>query len=334
MRVWISIAAFVGVLAVAALNGTLAGEETSDKDLAHQIFETMLKAPGVQPGHRLVHAKGLACRGSFEPSADARKLSKASHFAGPSVPVTVRFSDGSADPMIPDGSPHAGTQGMAVRFHLPGDAEVDIVANSHNGFIVSNGREFLALQKAIVATDPAKPHPWPIEEFLGSHPTAMKFVKDAAVVPASFATQAFFGNHAFVLVNPDGARQPVRFQIIPMAGEHFLGEEEAKAKPADFLFEDLKTQLAKGPVKYRLLVQLANPGDPTIDPSVVWPQDRKTVEVGVISVVSVVPDAAAAERALAFDPTNLTDGIELSDDPFPQLRSSVYALSVKHRRQK
>jgi len=58
------------------------------------------------------------------------------------------------------------------RFHLPGDGKADIVAMSHNGFVVGTAEEFLALQKAVVATDPGKPHPWPIEEFLGTLPRA------------------------------------------------------------------------------------------------------------------------------------------------------------------
>ncbi len=95
--------------------------------------------------------------------------------------------------------------------------------------------------------------------------------------------------------------------------------------------EDLKKRLSAEPVKFRLVVQIPNAGDATKDPSLVWPEDRKTIEVGTITIKSVVPDSVAAEKALAFDPTNLTDGIELSDDPFPALRSKVYALSVKHR---
>jgi catalase len=67
---------------------------------------------------------------------------------------------------------------------------------------------------------------------------------------------------------------------------------------------------------------------------VVWPDDRRKVELGVITITSIVPDSAAAERALAFDPTRLIDGIELSDDPLPMLRSRVYAYSVAGRRRK
>jgi hypothetical protein len=83
-----------------------------------------------------------------------------------------------------------------------------------------------------------------------------------------------------------------------------------------------------------LIVQLPNEGDPTSDPSLVWPDDRRTIAVGTISITSVVADSNAAERALVFFPTTLTDGIELSDDPFPALRTSVYALSFAHRQQK
>jgi len=77
--------------------------------------------------------------------------------------------------------------------------------------------------------------------------------------------------------------------------------------------------------------KLPNAGDPTKDPSIVWPEDRRTMDLGKISIISMVADSSTAEQDLAFDPTSLTDGIELSDDPFPSLRSKVYALAVLHR---
>ena len=305
----------------------------ADKSLAEQIFDTMIQVPGTKPGYRAVHAKGVVCQGTFAPSKDAASLSKAAHFQGASVPVTVRFSDGAPDPSIPDNSPDAGPRGMAIRFSLPGGGETDIVSLSHNGFIVGTGEEFLALQKAVVATDPSKPHPWPIEAFLGAHPLALKFVQEIQVVPASFGTQAFFSNNAFIFVNKDGVKQAGRYKILPVAGQHNLSEAEAKTKSPNFLVEELKTRLTTGPVKFRLIVQLPNAGDPTNDPSLVWPDDRKTIELGTISITSVVADSDAAQKALVFFPTTLTDGIELSDDPLPSLRTSVYALSFAHRQQ-
>jgi catalase len=248
--------------------------------------------------------------------------------------VIVRLSDGSPELTISDNSPDAGPRGMAIRFELPGGEETDIVAMSHNGFVVGTSEEFLALQKSIVATDPSKPHPWPVEKFVVAHPCALKFVVDNKVIPASFATEAFFGTDAFIFVNKDGMKQAGRYQILPVAGQHDLSDAEAKAKSADFLIDDLKTRLTNGPVQFRLVVQLPNAGDLTSDPSLVWPDDRKTIEVGTISITSEVADSAAAEKPLALDPINLTDGIELSDDTLPTVRSDVYALSVKYHHKK
>ena len=303
----------------------------TEKELARQIFNTMVQVHGVKPGYRITHAKGIVCQGTFMPSKDAATLSRAAHFQDVSVPVTIRLSDGAPDPIIPDNSPNAGPRGMAIRFKLPNGGETDIITMSVNGFVVGSGEEFLALQKAIVATDPAKPHPWPIEGFLGTHPSALKFVMATKPVPASLATETFFSNDAFIFVNKAGVKQAGRYQIIPFAGQHDLSDEQAKARGANFLIEDLKTNLVAGPIQYHLMVQLPNAGDPTKDPSIVWPDDRKTIDIGTISITSVVPDSSAAEKALAFDPTDLTDGIELSDDSFPSLRSRVYTLAAAYR---
>ncbi len=303
----------------------------SSNDLAQQIFDTMLKVHGTQPRTRPVHAKGIVCEGTFAPSSAAAAISSAAHFQGAKTPVTVRFSDGAPDPSIPDNSPNAYPRGVAIRFALPGGDRTDIVALSHNGFIVGSGEEFLALQQAVVATDPSKPHPWPVEQFLGAHPRALKFVQDGKPTPDSFATESFYGNNAFVFVNKKGAKQAFRYQILPVAGSHYLDDASVASKSPDFLFDELKARLAKGPVKFRLVAQLPGAGDPTKDSSMVWPADRKTVDLGTITISSVVANSDAAQKALAFDPVLLTDGIELSDDPLPELRSEVYGLSAMHR---
>jgi catalase len=307
------------------------GEAAADQDIAEQIVDLMFKLPGNTAGFRPVHAKGIVCKGTFEPSADAAGLSKAAHFQGAAVPVTVRLSEGSPQPLIPDNSPDAGPRGMAIRFTLPDGRDTDIVAMSHNGFIVGTPDEFLALQRAAVATDPSKPHPWPIEQFLSSHPHALKFVQDNRVIPASLATEAFFSNDSFRFINKGGEQRTGRYQILPLAGQHDLNDAEAKTKSPNFLIDDIKSRLTTEPVKYRLIVQLPNSGDVTSDPSLVWPDDRKTIDMGTMTLTSTVADSAATEKELAFDPANLAEGIEPSDDPLPELRSRVYALSVIRR---
>ena len=193
------------------------GFAQESKDLAQEIFDTMVKLPGNQPRTRLVHAKGIMCQGTFTASKDAASLSRAAQFKGAAVPLIIRFSDAAPSPTIPDNSPDAQPRGMAIRFKLPKSEKMDIVAFAHNGFVVGNGEDFLALQKSVVATDPSKPHPWPVEAFLGSHPRALKFVQDPKPMPESFATESFFGNNAFIFVNKGGKsrRDVTRFCRLP-----------------------------------------------------------------------------------------------------------------------
>jgi len=322
--------ASVGLLTAMSFGaGTALGAD--DQSLAQQIFDTMVQLPGSNAAFRTAHAKGVVCEGTFTPSKDATSLSKAAQFKGGSIPVIVRFSDADANPLIPDNS--GIPRGMAIRFQLPDGGKTDMVLLSHNGFVVGTGEDFLALQKAVVATDPSKPHPWPIEQFIGSHPLAAKFVQENQAVPASFGTSAFFSNDAFIFVNSQGVKQAGRYKLLPVAGLQNLSDADAKTKTPNFLIDELKTRLTSGPIQYHMIVQLPNAGDPTNDPSLVWPEDRKTVDLGTLSIKSVVADSDAAQKELVFFPTNLTDGIELSDDPFPSLRTSVYALSFARRQQ-
>jgi catalase len=303
----------------------------SEKSLAEQIFDVMVQLPGNKPGNRLVHAKGIVCQGTFTPTKEAANLSRAKHFSGPTVPITVRFSDAAPSPSIADFSPDAAPRGMAIRFAPKGGDETDIVSFSHNGFVVANGDEFLALQKSVVATDPSKPHPWPVEAFLSTHPRALKFVQDPKPTPVSFSTEAFYGNNAFLFINKKDQKQAGRYQILPDAGQQHISDADAKSLSPDFLVDELRTHLAKSPAKFRLMLQLPIAGDPTNDPSIVWPDDRKTIELGTIAVTAVVADSDAAQKALAFDPMRLTDGITMSDDTLPSIRSQVYLLSRLHR---
>jgi catalase len=110
-----------------------------------------------------------------------------------------------------------------------------------------------------------------------------------------------------------------------------MDEATSAKQPPNFLMDEIKDRLGKGPVEFRLIVQLAATGDVTDDATKVWPGDRPTIELGTISLTSVDPKSDDVQRELAFDPTNLIEGIELSDDPMLPMRSAVYALSAKRR---
>jgi catalase len=301
--------------------------------LAQQIADVVVQLNGgVHTGFRFMHAKGIVTSGTFTPTAEAKTLSRAAHFRGPAVPVTVRFSNAPGLATNADNSPGSGPRGIAIRFALPGGAFTDIVSISHNGFVVGTGEDFLAFLKAAAASGPGAKSPPPIAAFLDSHPRAAKFLGEVQVRPRSYATISYFGNNAFVFVDSAGKRQPTRYQIVPVAGEATLDSAAAARAGEDYLAKEITGRLAKGPVEFRLFAQLPNPGDPTNDGSIVWPDDRKRVALGTIRLTKVEPNQEELQRSLTFNPTFLTSGIELSDDPLVPLRSAVYALSVAHRR--
>ena len=315
----------------AALAGPALARAAAD-GLPEQIVDAMNALFGKHPGSRAAHAKGVVCAGEFTPAPSAATLSKALHLQGKPVKATVRFSDSTGVPDIPDGVPEAGPRGMAVRFHLPDGGRTDIVANAFNGFAVATGEEFLAFLKAVAASGKDAPKPTPLDRFLEAHPRARRVVTAPKPVPASFATEPYYGVNAFEFTNSEGKARLGRYRLLTEAGAKFLSAEEAAKRPRDFLIDELGERLARGPARFRIVVQLAGAGDKTDDAPEVWPDDRPTVELGVLSVTGKVADSDAAQRALAFDPLHLVDGIEASDDPLLEVRSAVYAVSRRRRK--
>jgi len=317
------------VLALVTAFATPARLLADDGSLAVQIVDALNKAYGTHPGFRANHAKGIVVEGNFTPSPEAAKLSRSPLFAGGKLPVTVRFSDASGIPSVPDGSPVANPHGMAIKFHLLSGADTDVVTNSLKVFPVATGEEFRDLNLAIAASPPGAPKPTALDAFIASHPSVPRALGSVST-PASFADEVYYGIDAFVFTNASGKEQPVRYVLTPQRVVHLTAEEAANQRP-DFLVSELPARLAKGPVTFHLNAQLAAPGDPTKDPTQAWPDDRPVVELGVITVEKVVPDSAEAQKKLLFLPTLLTDGIKPSDDPLIALRSTAYSVSFSRR---
>ncbi|MCJ2136121.1 catalase family peroxidase [Methylobacterium sp. J-026] len=303
-----------------------------DSSTAEQTVDAMNTLFGTHPGARANHAKGVVAEGSFTPSAEAAGLSKASLFAGPAVPVTIRFSDATGVPTIPDGAANANPHGMALKFKLSDGAEMDVVTNALKYFPVATGEEFRDLLRAAAESGPKAEHPTALERFAAAHPAAAT-AGATAKTPSSLARETYNGVNAFIFVDKDGKRRPFRFRIEPVQGEEILPPEEAAKRDPNFLMGEIGPRIAREPAAFRVLAQLAEPGDPTNDATKPWPDDRKTVDLGTLTVSKAVPDSAEAEKALLFMPNNLTDGIEVSDDPLIDARVQAYAVSFGRRSQ-
>ncbi len=166
---------------------------------------------------------------------------------------------------------------------------------------------------------------------IAATPSLQTFVKLPKPFPRSFASHTYHGINAFVFTNAAGETRYGRYRIEPVAGEAFLSPEEVAGVGPNYLFDELPQRLQQGPVQFRLLLQLAEDGDPLVDPSEVWPAERPLVELGTLSLHASVVDNAAAEKTLAFNPLLLLDGIAPSQDPVLLARPGAYAVSVGRR---
>lgn len=297
-----------------------------------QLVETMRALAGAHPGFRPVHAKGVVCAGTFRGAPEARGVSRAPHLRGETVPTLIRFSNSSGNPDVSDGI--ADVRAMSVKFQLPDGKHADVLALSIEGFPARTPEEFLAFLR-VQLPDPVTGQPTPnaLSRFLDGHPATRAFLERLTqkAVPASYGRASYYAEHAVLFTAADRTSRFGRYRWIPEAGEAYISPEEASKRSANFLREELESRLRPTPVVFRLLLQLADENDPTDDPTALWPAERPLVELGRLEITGISPTSAADERRLVFDPTNLTDGINLSADPFPLARSAAYSISYDRR---
>jgi catalase len=303
--------------------------------LSRNIIEAFDKADrGPHPGFRPAHAKGILLTGEFKPSPEAVGLTRAPHVQRETTPVTVRFSDFAGVPTVADNdSQNASPRGFAVRFHLAEHVHTDIVAHSVDSFPTRTTEEFLEFINALIASDPAGPHPNAIEQFLGKHPAALAFVQAPKPIPTSFARESFFAVSAFRFTNAGGASRYGRYRVVPVAGNEYLNDAGAAAKTPNFLLDEIAARVMKEPVRFRVLVQLAEDGDVTDDSTIRWPEGRQLITFGEISLTAVVPNNAGEQQQIIFDPIPRVDGIEASADPLFEPRANIYLMSGRRRRE-
>ncbi len=317
----------LALLCVASVRVEAQPDMASPKQLPAQLVQDF---HGVFGEHhaRAVHAKGIVLQGRFDPSMEAKSLSMAALFAH-SVPVTVRFSDFTGLPDIPDNNGGANPRGLAVKFLLPDGSNFDIVSHSFNGFPVATAAQFSVLLQALGHSPAAAASPTPFEAFLAAHPAAKTFFTTQKS-PESFATAAFYGVNAFYFTDAGGRSRPVRYRFVPLAGEHYLDEAALPSKSPDFLMGEIAERVAKAPVQFAWFAQIGEAADRVDDPSTAWPESRKLVKLGVITIDRVGPNTPAADHDLLFLPGTLPPGIGIAD-PMVTVRNASYPVSFHER---
>ena len=294
-----------------------------------QALDVINKRFGRHPGFRALHAKGTLTKGTFTGTPEAARLTRAQHMQGDAIPVTARLSNGSGDPNLPDYGPEV--RGMAVKFYLPDGSRTDISAQTVPRFPVRTPDAFMNLLRA---SAPGAGRVVRLPLFLATHPEALPALRANAAAlkpPASYAAVRYYAVHAFKWIDADGGERYVRYRWLPEAEEPPLSQEEAKSRGKDYLQDDIRERLDRGPVRFTLELQLAGPGDKVDDPTAVWPDERRTVAAGTLDLTELETGRETGGDVLVFDPVRVVDGIELSQDPILQYRSPAYSVSVERR---
>jgi catalase len=293
-----------------------------------RVMAAFAAVNGVHPGFRRNHAKGLCATGRFEGNGRASALSTAAVFKAARTPVVARFSLAGGMPFQPDDA--TTVRALALSLEPAGGAEWRTGMLDIPVFPVNSAAGFYD-QLLASRPDPAtgKPDPARMKAFVARRPEtarALPLIK-ARTISAGFADARYNGLNAFLFVGPNGVLTPVRWSFIPEQAQ-----TATRATGPNYLFDDLIDQIRKGPLRWRMIVTVGEPGDPTADATRPWPATRRTVDAGLLTLDRVQgEDDRGRCTDITYDPLVLPPGIRPSDDPLLSARSSSYARSYTLR---
>ncbi len=318
------IAAVVG--AGAAAFAYTAGWLSPERLTPDKLVDALAPPGGPALGHRRNHAKGICFTGVFEANGAGSELSQAQVFTRGQYPVLGRFNLGTPDPNAADATVRV--RGLGLRISTPDGQEWRTAMIDLPFFPVSTPQAFYELLIASASKDPDA-----MKVFATAHPEIAAFGGWAKSAPwtGSYAEERFNSINAFIFADSSGAEHVVRWSLLPTAQPVSVPPEDLAKRGPDFLEQEISQRASSGPIRWTMAVTVANPGDPTADPSKAWPDDRRTVEVGTLTVQQVQAEPDGPCRDINFDPTVLPSGIRTSDDPFPAARSAAYSKSYNRR---
>ncbi len=318
------IAIVIGVCAAAF--AFTAGWFSPERLTPTKLVAALAPPTGPALGHRRNHAKGICFTGVFEANGAGAELSQAQVFVRGQYPVLGRFNLGTPDPNAPDATVRI--RGLGISIATPDGQDWRSAMIDPPVFPVSTPKGFYELLLASASKDPNT-----MKNFVAAHPEFVPFgdwVKNAPWT-GSYAEERFNSLNSFVFMDNSGAEHVVRWSLLPAAQPVPISPDDLAKRGPDFLEQEIAQRVAGAAQRWTMVVTIANPGDPTADPSKAWPEDRRAVDVGTLVALKVEAERDGPCRDINFDPTVLPTGIQVSDDPFPAARSAAYARSYDLR---
>jgi catalase len=321
----------IGVLLLGVVGAFLylGGWFSPQKLTPARFVDEFERVGGIHSGFRRNHAKGVCVRGFFDSNGQGARFSKAVVFQPGRVPVIGRFSLGGGNPHASDDL--SNVRGLGLQFSLPDGEQWRTAMVNLPVFPFKDPQAFY---DNLVASqrDPNTHQPDPAKgaAFIASHPEtarAIAIIKSHA--PSSgFDNTAYNGLNAFRFFNADGATTYVRWTLTPVQPyQAAAGASQDK----NLLFDGLIASIQQHPLQWQLVITVAQPGDPTDNATIQWPDGREQVEVGTLTLDSVESDDTSPARDINFDPLVLPAGMAPSGDPLLSARSAIYSQSFTRR---
>ncbi|MFC0400883.1 catalase family peroxidase [Paraburkholderia rhizosphaerae] len=325
----IALIVVVLLLLFAWVGGWLTPNRTSGSTLVNIL---QYNAGRIYPGFRRAHTKGICVSGHFESNGAGIALSRAALFTKSVAPVIGRFNTGAGMPESNDDDQIF--HGLGMRFQLPDGEEWRMALDQTPIFVVSNPKDFVALQIAS-KPDPAtqKPDPDKMKAFLSTHPETQRFLEyiGKTPMPSSFSNGTYYSINAFRFTDATGTVRYVRWQFEPEQPFTALDKSKAAALGPNFLFNDLLQRIHNGPVKWHMILVPANEGDETNNATVAWSPDHQRIDAGTLVFDQIATEEEGHCRDYNYDPLILPRGVARSEDPLLPARSAAYSVSFQRR---
>lgn len=306
------------------------GALTPERLSPDKLVNALEKTGGEHPGYRRNHAKGICVVGYFDSNGSASALSKATVFLPGNTPVIGRLAIAGGNPNAPDGA--VPVRSMALQFITRDGQEWRTGMNALPFFSVATPQGFYDQQMAGIP-DPktGKPDPTKMKAFISAHPEAKPFFAwvKSYVPTSSWASDSYNSLNAFLFTDKAGDVHGVRWSMqsqtpgVPVTAQD-------KANPL-FLQQDIKQRLQQGPLKWDLIISVAEKGDATNDATKAWPDSHQKINAGTLVLTSAQDQADGNCRDINYDPLILPEGISGSDDPLLSARSAAYSSSFNRR---
>ena len=294
---------------------------------------------------RPVHVKGFGAFGYFQtiyPMSEHTKLSFLQH-SNEKVPVMVRFSLAVSTKGTPDTSRNV--RGFSTKFYTK-EGVFDLLCNHIPVFSVRDPMRFPETIKALLPSpknnliDPDR-----FWNFVARAPESIHFVVRLYSNVGTVKSLRHIPGHSvntYVWRNAEGNRKYVKYHWYPFEGVQFITSKEATklaAENPDYSGKDLYDAIEAGKsVEYGLFVQLMDPKDEVhlsydpLDDTKVWDEKMyPLIPVGKMVLNKNPENYMEQVEKVAFSPSNLLDGAELSDDKMLQGRANIYSDSQRRR---